>query len=164
MEKETTHTPGPWYIIDERIDTMGPGSYSCSIGQPNAGGITVCDVVRDAKSDEMKANARLIAAAPELLAACESVYRVSLLPGAPKDHGHAEHVPACFMCQLRAAILLRAEGFQVTTLLEHRAHVRTVQAYYRPPRKRAEFRARVIAAYERGDLRELEYLRQVRGI
>ncbi len=52
----------------------------------------------------------------------------------------------------------------MTTLTEHRAHVATVQAYYRPRRMRAEFRARVISAYERGDLRELEYLRQVRGI
>ena len=48
--------------------------------------------------------------------------------------------------------------------MEHRAHVATVQAYYWPRRMRGTFRARVIAAYERGDLRELEYLRQVRGI
>ena len=52
----------------------------------------------------------------------------------------------------------------MTTLMEHLAHVSTVQAYYRQRRMRAEFRNRVISAYERGDVRELEYLRQVRGI
>jgi hypothetical protein len=58
-----------------------------------------------------------------------------------------------------------------TITLDHAARrasylecVATVAAYYRPRRMRSEFRARVISAYERGDLRELEYLRQVRGI
>ncbi len=50
----------------------------------------------------------------------------------------------------------------MTTLMEHRIHVATVATYYFI--KRDEFAARVISAYERGDLRELEYLRQVRGI
>ena len=52
----------------------------------------------------------------------------------------------------------------MTSLMEHRAHVRTVAAYYRPRRMRGEFKRRVISAYERRDVRELEYLRQVRGI
>ena len=40
--------------------------------------------------------------------------------------------------------------------------VETVQGWY--VSRRAEFRNRVISAYERGDVREMEYLRQVRGI
>ena len=44
------------------------------------------------------------------------------------------------------------------------ACVATVAAYYRPRRMRGEFRRRVVSAYERGDRRELDYLRQVRGI
>lgn len=40
----------------------------------------------------------------ELRGALESLYRISLLPGGPADHGHAEYVPACPMCQARAAL------------------------------------------------------------
>ena len=56
----------------------------------------------------------------------------------------------------------------MTALLENRQHVQAVREYYRNPllcgSLRRSFRRRVISAYERGDLRELEYLRQVRGI
>ena len=46
----------------------------------------------------------------------------------------------------------------MTTLMEHRAHVRTVRDWTQGP----EFKQRVILAYERGDRAELDYLRELR--
>ena len=50
------HTPGPWMVCD------GPVGYQHRIFNSNEGGDTVCDVVKSR-------DARLIAAAPELLEA-----------------------------------------------------------------------------------------------
>lgn len=50
----------------------------------------------------------------------------------------------------------------MTTPLEHIGHVETVQGWYGS--RRAEFIARVIYAWENGDVQELVYLREVRGI
>lgn len=68
MKTETQHTPGPWYLIDERFLH---DKYLVSIGEPNAGGTTVCNILSEPGDDfgKCKANARLIAAAPDLLAA-----------------------------------------------------------------------------------------------
>lgn len=64
------HTPGPWHI------RKGPDRYIVADPEKVDGGISWVTVARaypDAK--EQDANARLIAAAPELLAACEAALR-----------------------------------------------------------------------------------------
>lgn len=63
-QSKVQHTPGPWH-------TNGGNIYA----QRNPGGIrtSICEVFRDAGYDACRANARLIAAAPELLAALERV-------------------------------------------------------------------------------------------
>lgn len=65
----TKHTPGPWEISDEcsisdyrRIRAVNDGQYVC-----------VCDSAIVCAAQKNKANARLIAAAPELLEACINV-------------------------------------------------------------------------------------------
>ena len=67
---ETKHTPGPWSVW---VD-------SCGVLDVRARPMhTVCDVVNpdehvtDISADESRANARLIAAAPELLAKCKKI-------------------------------------------------------------------------------------------
>jgi hypothetical protein len=57
-----THTPGPWYVNDRCIEAAGP-----------EGPRDVTVAVVHAPEDQRDANARLIAAAPELLAACEEL-------------------------------------------------------------------------------------------
>jgi len=63
-----THTPGPWHAtLDEpliTVETGERGDAEICVVEPRAtaGGFT----------DEEKANARLIAAAPDLLAACRA--------------------------------------------------------------------------------------------
>ena len=55
--KTTKHTPGPWVVGN--------------VGEVVAGGITLADVYGD--EEQADADAYLIAAAPDLLAACEAV-------------------------------------------------------------------------------------------
>lgn len=63
------HTPGPWRIGDAGYTVFGPPN-----GNPSPETVA---------ATTHKKNARLIAAAPELLAACEAMAtRLSL----PKDH------------------------------------------------------------------------------
>lgn len=59
----TTHTPGPWTVDDtEYIDIVAP-----------AGRIAMLD--SDLLTDHCEANARLIAAAPDLLAALQEMLK-----------------------------------------------------------------------------------------
>jgi len=64
------HTPGPWRITDE-IDRFHGGEFIRygGINDAKTGPVAVvCDFNRYDRDDERKANAALIAAAPELLA------------------------------------------------------------------------------------------------
>jgi len=58
---ETTHTPGPWYYAGMR-----------TIGGPDDRMVADCFSTNRPR-ETCEANARLIAAAPELLEACEQV-------------------------------------------------------------------------------------------
>lgn len=69
---ETAITPGPWKIVDNRIlndafwiEAHHPEGFSVSIAEVRQG----CDEADEIGSSH--ANARLIAAAPDLLAACK---------------------------------------------------------------------------------------------
>lgn len=70
------HTPGPWENIDNMNET---GDISILCGKVNAyGNYHVASISRgpvEHLTEEDKANARLIAAAPELLEALESFLR-----------------------------------------------------------------------------------------
>lgn len=59
----TKHTPGPWGAIGADVKTAGPNSrVICWTG-----------VALDIPLDEVRANARLIAAAPDMLAALRDI-------------------------------------------------------------------------------------------
>lgn len=70
----TKHTPGPWIV---NPDTFNP-ERSHSIEAPNAGevGNIVAEVCETPGSDVDLADARLIAAAPEILEAAEDAERL----------------------------------------------------------------------------------------
>lgn len=67
------HTPGPWYAT-EQIDRIYEGNI-IRAGDPKTGTYVAiaCDFNRYDRDAEREANARLIAAAPDLLAACTDV-------------------------------------------------------------------------------------------
>lgn len=75
MTNETKHTPGPWHV--ESDDTIRSKDFS-SIMMGDYRGVIVASVEpghagRDHARPEAAANAALIAAAPELLEACEAL-------------------------------------------------------------------------------------------
>ena len=63
-----THTPGPWTL---HPTTIHPAVRS--VGTPDAGPRRICTVGSMNGNPVDKANARLIAAAPELLEACQAM-------------------------------------------------------------------------------------------
>jgi hypothetical protein len=67
IEKQATHTPGPWTLCEHSWSRIGIYSARCPIAA-----LDIADDATEETQDEwervMKANARLIAAAPELLA------------------------------------------------------------------------------------------------
>ena len=62
------HTPGPWNVgyVGSIAKAFGGGIFDSGRNQ-----IALATVLRDGSDETRKANARLIAAAPELLAACQ---------------------------------------------------------------------------------------------
>ncbi len=61
------HTPGPWYANSVRVIGDAKG---CDIGAANGANVALVHYdPLDAEPPEVKANARLIAAAPDMLAA-----------------------------------------------------------------------------------------------
>lgn len=72
MTKQTSHTPGEWMIVDYPLITVGINGKGaiCEVHQtPKLGGLELSHEIA-------MANARLIAAAPDLLAALERVLDV----------------------------------------------------------------------------------------
>ncbi len=63
------HTPGPWISSEWRKDGRGGGEYK-EIGALH-GSVWIADVRTPVEPGNGTANAHLITAAPELLAACE---------------------------------------------------------------------------------------------
>lgn len=105
MKHTTQHTPGPWELWNHaETDQIAVG--------PKIGGVAVADVciangqgiVTHSTIDRGQANARLIAAAPELLAALEILLPIveSLVLDGEKEHFQAQE-------EARAAIA-KAKG------------------------------------------------------
>ena len=117
------HTPGPWGIIGEEdlpkyddlvviaFDVSAPGEfppslYICNIGSDGGRYMSLAPVEAGPQWPVSLANARLIAAAPDLLAACKAIE-----PHIASDHPVTdnEHPYLTAVRQLRAAIA-RAEA------------------------------------------------------
>ncbi len=77
------HTPGPWKIIDiPNADSMGIVPVMRPPGVKPRDLEDIASVSKSAEHYDAKANARLIAAAPRLLAACERVLQLQVSTGA----------------------------------------------------------------------------------
>ena len=101
---ESKHTPGPWKYSAYHRSIMG-GELSrdgCRIHVASLPG-------HEFKHPSVDANARLIAAAPELLAAAEEVIRSRLSIGAIQEQGEQGKRHIRHLNELRAAIA-KAKG------------------------------------------------------
>ena len=68
-DQKQKHTPGPWYVLETKHCVGGP------LGPNGIGsGIAMCGM-RARTPEEQEANARLIAAAPDLLDALKGIVR-----------------------------------------------------------------------------------------
>ena len=96
---ETKHTPGPWKAVGLTVCQVPPGGREIIFGAHNT---------RSGDKDERQANARLIAAAPELLEALREF--VSLMPSAEGLGGHAPIGAFQIVADLARAAIAKAEG------------------------------------------------------
>ena len=106
MEKQQ-HTPGPWaYIVPDGYVVRHPQIYS------DFGPVANATWLGENKLDQLKANARLIAAAPDLLEALEELYAVRANWIRTADHSGDDDENAAMWVEMhkaRAAIA-RATG------------------------------------------------------
>ena len=68
------HTPGPWFVFPNGHCVGGPTGLLDADPNEKTAGVAMCGM-RLRTEEEIEANARLIAAAPDLLAACEDYLR-----------------------------------------------------------------------------------------
>jgi hypothetical protein len=104
----TKHTEGPWAVYDDFYIKVDRPGY---IGGSHAE-VKSCDAVPPQNRDEHKANARLIAATPELLAELTSIEWGALGqsgPRCPSCGGNRDHRGHDRDCRLAAA-LAKATG------------------------------------------------------
>lgn len=90
--KTLKHTPAPW-LVDE-VDCMVYGANNLRVAD------CTCDDQEEMTDDAMEANARLIAAAPELLEALERIAN----NGAPYDNCYED------LKNVARAAIAKAEG------------------------------------------------------
>ncbi|WP_288254055.1 hypothetical protein [uncultured Hydrogenophaga sp.] len=97
------HTPGPWFVSKKnplRVIESGPRALTLASAGTTGRGVTL-----DGAQCEAEANARLIAAAPELLAALQEMLAVY------GNDGHF-HPPAREAMRLASAAIAKATGSQ----------------------------------------------------
>jgi hypothetical protein len=94
--KQKDHTPGPWYAFDghNTNSQLGWGVWPAE----GAGYSRICSMVDGSKAE---ANAHLVAAAPDLLAA---------LCGLVGCHDSGYEICRCAVCDAARAAIARAEG------------------------------------------------------
>ena len=91
------HTPGPWHV------TAGHRSIRPSFISPGEnGGFAICEMYADGR--DFTANARLIAAAPELLEALEEAVACGMVPVSSVHEGGA----VGYSRQVKCADMIRA--------------------------------------------------------
>ena len=78
-EKHATHTPGPWHAFEQNASNPNSkGLFEIDANHPSGNRQTVAVTPFAGDGHELWANARLIAAAPELLAQCKEFEKLLL--------------------------------------------------------------------------------------
>jgi len=113
---KTNHTPGPWEPLEQGVSIQSSeGYHEVSATAPNGTLVNICSMFEGEFSnaaldpadetsytitpDEALSNARLVAAAPDLLAALESV----LFPIESNDFATAAQIRTLYTSEIQAA-------------------------------------------------------------
>ena len=99
-EKQVTHTPGPWHAFKQVSYSSCKGMFEISKSHPCGYRQTVAVTPLAGDEKELNANARLIAAAPELLEQCKFLEKLLAM---------IHHESSPMLADLRA-ILDKVEG------------------------------------------------------
>ena len=70
-EKRATFTPGPWHAFEQTWDASNRGLFEVSASHPSGNSQTIAVTPLKGDGNEMWANARILAAAPELYGECK---------------------------------------------------------------------------------------------
>lgn len=97
---DTKHTPGPWSSDHEYEETWDTQT-NIYVGVKNILIAQVCETDGNISNEEFEANARLIAAAPDLL---EALKRIEFMCAAPPDFSDAT------MQEIARAAIAKATG------------------------------------------------------
>ena len=114
MENEFKHTPGPWAINEDPYDRWKfKGGWNGKIVAGNGASVyngpSSFNSLRCDTEDEAKANARLIAAAPELLEALNSAVEFIDTYGSHRHlHDSPESCAHCILLQAARAAIAKA--------------------------------------------------------
>jgi len=71
MKTNTQHTPGPWLINTLEVVPFSIHAHRGCVAEVSRG------TMNEVKADEIEANARLIAAAPDLLEALQQIVKIA---------------------------------------------------------------------------------------
>lgn len=105
---KTEHTPGPWKAVEER-QVFRAGGKECIVGVDVMAGTEAIARVHNLGGDrlkEMQANARLIAAAPEMLEALRQLFDVLTVSG---KHSYKAGSETGIAIEKARAIIAKAE-------------------------------------------------------
>jgi hypothetical protein len=72
-EKHATHTPGPWHAFQQTYNPSNKGLFEVDANHPSGNRQTIAFTPLNGDGHEMWANARLIAAAPEMYEALQNL-------------------------------------------------------------------------------------------
>jgi hypothetical protein len=75
-EKHATHTPGPWHAFQQTYNPSNKGLFEVDANHPSGNRQTIAFTPYNGDGHEMWANARLIAAAPEMYEQCKLFEKV----------------------------------------------------------------------------------------
>lgn len=111
-EDNTKHTPGPWYVNTAR-EVAGCNGDVAVVNEDN--GIVAAAFARFAKPEETLANARMLAAAPELYEALADCYVLALAWASTYAESHGlpmgeQAEPHATILKNSRAALRKAEG------------------------------------------------------
>lgn len=98
---KTNHTPGKWEFVHTNTSPYTKKEWHSVVQMPNNIALSILNVKYNMSKEETEANAKLIAAAPELLEACKSAMNDTIMLQSGECEATQENLLATKMCCLQ---------------------------------------------------------------